>query len=275
MDEQTRERTAKLAADNLRLRDEVKLLNRRLTRAVPVGAPSPTRVVDAMADGLERQKAGDLRIMQGEVTRMREIHDERLGELEALKKQYHQLREEWEVEHEACDDLREKLAMSHSRVAEIRVGFSIPDGDSTLGWLGENVWGPSLRADAAAQRVRDVEGEVEMLRASQGSVARHLQDDLRALQLTYDDLEIRERHQGRELVNVQAAYANLLRGTSHWRRDMWISMFMHEMRLRAGDADTARTDRDMSASSADKALDLVDDRFGTKPLDTPKDTNEG
>ena len=39
MDDQTAEKMAKLAADNLRLRDEVKLLRRQLKRAVPVGTP--------------------------------------------------------------------------------------------------------------------------------------------------------------------------------------------------------------------------------------------
>ena len=89
MDDQTAERTAKLAADNLRLRDEVKLLRRQLARAVPVGAPdsNPDRVITAMVDGLGRQAA-------------ERLAEERMGELEALQKRYDQLREEWDAERE-------------------------------------------------------------------------------------------------------------------------------------------------------------------------------
>ena len=237
MDDQTAERTAKVATDNLRLRDEVKLLRRQLTRAVPVGVPvsDPNQAPVALA------RVADLEA----------IADERLGELEALQKRYDQLREEWMAEHGAALVLRAK-------VEELQ---PVQHGDVTV--------------DTRPVHVAALMAEVEMLRTSQGSAARHLLDDLRALRAVHDDLEIRERHQGRDLVNVQAAYANLLGTKNHWRRDMWISMFMHEMRLRAGDADTARTDRDMSAGCADKALDLVDDRFGPQPLDTPEDTDEG
>ena len=78
MDDQTAERTAKVAADNLRLRDEVKKLKARR----------------------ESPGAAALQGMQLDLDRMREIHDERLGELEALQKRYDKLREEWDAERE-------------------------------------------------------------------------------------------------------------------------------------------------------------------------------
>ncbi len=100
MDDQTAERMAKLAADNLRLRDEVKLLRRQLARAVPVGNVTPTALVDELERQVER----------------RELAEERLGELEALQKRYDQLREEWEIERAevgrlegAYDDLLGRL----------------------------------------------------------------------------------------------------------------------------------------------------------------------
>lgn len=102
MDDQTAERMAKLAADNLRLRDEVKLLRRQLARAVPVGAPdsNPDRVITAMVDGLGRQAS-------------ERLAEERLGELEAVQKRYDQLREETvRLQGESDTAIRERKYLS-------------------------------------------------------------------------------------------------------------------------------------------------------------------
>lgn len=94
MDEQTAEKMAKVATDNLRLRDEVKKLKARR----------------------ESPGAAVLQDMQLDLDRMRVVHDERLGELDALQKKYGEMRDEWEVERAevgrlegAYDDLLERL----------------------------------------------------------------------------------------------------------------------------------------------------------------------
>ncbi len=292
MDDQTAEKMAKLAADNLRMRDEVKVLKQRITKLVAVAPPldqraarvevkqtfgdaDPDRVMREMVDGLERQAekrqlgelgqerptaedyaravrlmeaaekmaagcldeiealkaqrkspgAGALVAMQVELDAVQTAHDDRLGELEAMQTRYDLLYSDWEAERERAEALG---------------GHPMHEG--------------KLLVASHPERVAELEAEVELLRASEGGVARHLEADLRALQLAYDELEIRERHQGRELVNLQAAYAKLLDGDPGWQRDLWVEVYVA--------AENRPSDAVAPVIVADGALAAAVRRFG-------------
>lgn len=151
MDEQTRERMAKLAALELK---------RRLSKHTPLGDRAqdavPDRVAVEMIDGVEH-----LRRM---VTSLDELAEERLGDLEALQKKYTALREEWEAERDTLDALEKQRDLALATAAHSRDQAQLLDSAQAEVARLQALNGGK---DTRIERLDELETEVEMLRSSQ------------------------------------------------------------------------------------------------------------